>query len=442
MKRFWIMFLSLAAWTANMDVLAQDNQQGNRPRREMGERGDRPEGNRRPGGERGPGGERRRPGGGSGNAVRLGGVSQTGHGQKEGVETATGITLSGSGDEENVVQVTGGTYTMTDCKVEKTGGNTQGGDGSSFYGTNSALCTNTGGTINMTGGTITTNAKGANAAVAYGGTINIKNVTIRTSQDMSRGIHATGGGTINAENLDIRTQGTSCSVIATDRGGGTVNVNGGKYWTSGVHSAVAYSTGDIILNKVWGESTQGEIGVIEGNNSITLNDCDITSGSKKRAMMILQSGSGDAQGYNGKITINRGTMTVKESTTPLCEVPTRMTGTLTLNDVKIVNPSNVLMYVDYNTQWRTQGGIGNLVLTTEKKWEYKGDVKADETGVVNVTVDKGVIWRGAINTDNKAKGATIEVNGTWELTADCYVDSIKMGKDGKVVKNGFEIKKR
>ena len=328
---------------------------------------------------------------------------------------------------------------MQNCKVEKTGGNTQGGDGSSFYGTNSALCTNTGGTITMNGGTITTNAKGANAAVAYGGTINISDVTIRTSQDMSRGIHATGGGTINAKNLDIRTQGTSCSVIATDRGGGTVKVEGGNYWTSGMHSAVAYSTGDILLYNIKGESTQGEIGVIEGDNTILINNCEIISGSKKRALMILQSGSGDAQGYNGKITINGGTMTVTEAATPFCEVPTRMTGTLTLNDVKVICPSKLLMYVDYNTQWKTKGGIGNLVLSTEKKWTYEGDVRADETGTINVKVESGVTWTGAINADNKAKEATIEVNGTWELTDDCYVNKLVKSKGAQIKENGHKL---
>lgn len=291
----------------------------------------------------------------------------------------------------------------------------------------------------MNGGTISTDAKGANAVVAYGGTVNIKDVTIRNKQDMSRGIHATGGGTINASNLDIRTEGTSSSVIATDRGGGNVTVNGGKYWTSGIHSAVAYSTGNITLNSVWGESTQGEIGVIEGDNELTYNDCDITSGSKKRALMILQSGSGDALGYNGKITINRGTMTVKEASTPFCEIPTRMTGTLTLNDVIISNPSKVLMFVDYNTQWKTQGGTGNLILTTDKNWNYEGDVKADNTGTINVKVENGVTWRGAINPDNNAKAANIEVIGTWELTADSYVDTLTKGRGAVINQNEYKL---
>lgn len=435
MKRLTLITAALIMTMSTDTIQAQDRPTGERPRREMGQPGGGND-NRRPVGSEGG---TRRPGGGGSNATKLGGVSPTGHGQKEGTASVSGTTLTGNGDEENVVQVLGGTYNMTDCTVEKTGGNTQGGDGSSFYGTNSALCTNTGGTINMKGGTINTSARGANAAVAYGGTINISDVTIRTTQDMSRGIHATGGGIINASNLDIRTQGTSCSVIATDRGGGTVTVDGGRYYTSGLHSAVAYSTGDITLNHAWGESTQGEIGVIEGDNTLTYNDCDITSGSKKRAMMILQSGSGDAQGYNGRITINRGKMTVTEPSTPLCEVPTRMTGTLVLNDVEIVCPSQVLMYVDYNTQWKTQGGTGNLVLTTDKQWTYKGDAKADSTGTINVKVDNGVTWEGSLNPDNQAKTATIEVNGLWILTADSYATNVTIGPSGRIDENGHKL---
>lgn len=410
------------------DTTITYNSQKERPERMDDNRHQHDRGNRHGGG---------RPG--NKNVLKLGKVSTTGYGQTEGTQTIADTLFTGTGEDENVIQVIGGTFTMNNCRIEKLEGNTNSGDGSSFYGTNSALCTNTGGTINMNGGTISTDAKGANAVVAYGATVNIKDVTIRNKQDMSRGIHATGGGTINASNLDIRTEGTSSSVIATDRGGGNVTVNGGKYWTSGIHSAVAYSTGNITLNSVWGESTQGEIGVIEGDNELTYNDCDITSGSKKRALMILQSGSGDALGYNGKITINRGTMTVKEASTPFCEIPTRMTGTLTLNDVIISNPSKVLMFVDYNTQWKTQGGTGNLILTTDKNWNYEGDVKADNTGTINVKVENGVTWRGAINPDNNAKAANIEVIGTWELTADSYVDTLTKGRGAVINQNEYKL---
>lgn len=43
----------------------------------------------------------------------------------------------------------------------------------------------------------------------------------------------TGGDTTNASNLTIETSGTSSAAIRSDQGGGTVNVDGGTYKTTG-----------------------------------------------------------------------------------------------------------------------------------------------------------------------------------------------------------------
>ena len=433
----------------------QGAQNQNRPNRDrQGQEGDRPDSNRqgqggqgqnRPGGQGGPGQggnqERRRPGGGGGgrSTLRIAAVSATGYGQETGENSFSGKTFTSTGDNENSVQAKGGKLNLSDCTITKLGGNCEDGDGSSFYGTNSAVCATEGGFITIAGGTIETDTKGANSIMAYGGSITATDVKIHNRKDMSRGIHATGGGKISANNLDIETEGNSSSVIATDRGGGTVIVNGGKYKTTGQHSAVAYSTGEIILNKIWGLSTQGEIGVIEGDNSITINQCEISAGNPNHALMILQSGSGDAQGYNGKITINGGKMISTSQTAPLCEVPTRMTGTLTLNDVEIEVPSKMLMLVDYNTRWKTYGGVGHLILNTAKKHTYEGDVDADQYGEVNVVINKGVTWKGACDVDDSAKKTSVTVNGTWILTADSYVDELIVNPGGKVEKGNYKI---
>ena len=58
-------------------------------------------------------------------------------------------------------------------------------------------------------------------------TINVEGVTINNSNSVSRGLHCTYGGTIVASDVDITTQGATSSTIATDRGGGTVSVEGG-----------------------------------------------------------------------------------------------------------------------------------------------------------------------------------------------------------------------
>jgi len=382
-----------------------------------------------------------------GSTTTIGGTSSTGYSQSSGTNEVSGQTYTSTGSDENAVQVTGGTFTMNNCTVTKTGSDTEDEDGSSFYGINSAVYVGgSSAVVNMNGGTISTSTKGANGGFAYnGGTLNISDVTITNTQNLSRGIHATGGGIINASNLTITTAGNNSSVIATDRGGGTVTVSGGTYTTTGGDCAVLYSTGTITVSDATGSSSQGEIGVIEGDNTINITDCEFTSGASTRGLMILQSGSGDSEGYNGYINVDNSTLTLTDSDAPLCEVPTSMTGTLTLTDATLTVPSNVLLYVDYNTRWSTYGGTGNLILSTEQsKWTYTGDVKADQYGTATVTVECNVTWKGAMDPDNTAKSTTVTIEkceddtyGTWALTGNSYVDNLV--NNGVIYTNGYTL---
>ena len=388
------------------------------------------------GGDFGSGGS-----GGGSSSESIGSTSDTGYYQSSGTNSATGETYTSTNSDENAVQITGGTFTMTDCTVEKSGGNTSDSDGSSFYGINSAVyCGGSSSVLNISGGTVSTSASGANGIFAYNyGTINVSDVTVTTTSNLSRGIHATGGGIINASNLTITTAKTNCSVIATDRGGGTVTVNGGTYTTTGDDSAITYSTGTITATDIIGSSSKGEMSVIEGDNSITLNNCTMTSGSSSRGMMILQSGSGDSEGYNGTITVNGGSLTTTSSSAPLLEVPTYITATLTLKDVTLTVPSGVLMYVNYNTQWTSYGGTGILNLTTDSVWTYNGDANADAYSTAIVNVGTGVTWNGAVDSDNTALSTTVNVDGTWVLTGDSYVDNLTISSSAIVDTNGYTL---
>lgn len=389
--------------------------------------------NAQPGGNHG--------GGSSSSSVTLT-VSSNGYSQSSGTNSVSGKNYSSSSSDENIVLIKGGTFTMSDCTITKSGGDTQSdGDNSSFYGVNSALvCTGASSVLNVSGGTIETSAKGCNSIFATNsGTITCEGMTINNTKDTSRGMHATYAGVINATNMTITTAGQSSSVIATDRGGGTVTVNGGTYTAKGYNSAVLYSTGSITATSITGLSEQGEIGVIEGNNSISINNSDITSGSSKRGLMILQSGSGDSEGYNGTIDVTNGSLTLTDENAPLLEVPTNMTGTLTLTDATLSVPSGRLMYVDYNTQWSTYGGTGNLILSTASSCSYTGDVAADSYSTATVTVNDGVTWNGAINTDNTAGTSLVTINsgGTWTLTADSYIDTLV--NNGTINLNGHSL---
>ncbi len=337
--------------------------------------------------------------------------------------TKTGESLSSSTQYYNVVQVSNGTLNLVNCTFTKTGDGS-GGDNSSFYGNNSTIyagaasSTNyqsttaaSGAKIVITGGTVTGSAQGANAVIATNGaTVEINGITIVNNNSVSRGLHATYGGIIKASNVDITTNEATSSTIATDRGGGTVTVDGGTATANGSKSAVIYSTGTMSATDLVGTSAQGEIGVIEGDNNITMTNCTMTSGSSERGLLMMQSGSGDAEGVNPVMTITGTSLTMTDSSAPLLEVATCVTATCTLSNCTLTVPSGILMYVMADSQWSTSGAVGNLILDNGT---YTGLVKYDSGYTANVTVNEGAVWNLTANTSicGLVNNGTINCNG-------------------------------
>ena len=73
----------------------------------------------------------------------------------------------------------------------------------------------------------------------------------------------------------------------------TITAEAAKLITSGEGSPVIYSTGNIMVNNVNGIANNSEIGVVEGKNSITLTNSNVT-GYKDNGFMLYQSFSGDS----------------------------------------------------------------------------------------------------------------------------------------------------
>ena len=366
--------------------------------------------------------------------------------QSSGTTTKSSQSYSTSTADASAVKITGGTLTLTDCTVTKTG-DTSDSDNSNFYGLNAAVL-NYGSSpvINMSGGTITTNGAGANAFYSYAGSSTISDVTISCSANSSRGLFATGGGSITASNVTATTAGSNSSVIATDRGGGTISVTGGTYTCTGTDAAVMYSTGTISVSGITGSSSQGEIAVIEGSNSVTISgSSDITSGSSERGIMALQSGSGDAEGSEAYFRITGGTITQTNSSAPLIEVVTDATGYIYLNSVTTSVASGVLMLVDYNTRWTTNGATGNLYLNGS--YTYSGDIQADAYSTANTSILTGATLDGKINNANTAllTTLTMDADSKWNVTGTSYINglitdpSITTDSVTNIVGNGYNV---
>lgn len=248
----------------------------------------------------------------------------------------------------------------------------------------------------------------------------------------------TGGGTMNAENLTIHTTGNSSAAIRSDRGGGTVTVTGGSYTTDGTGSPVIYSTADITVNDAVLESTASQGVVVEGKNSVTLNNVDLiadnnTKNSDKsewyQAVMIYQSMSGDAAEGESYFTMDGGSLTNRNG--DIFFVNNTVT-TITLSDADIVNEDGEGVFLRAAAAgWGSEGSNGGQVTLIASDQVIDGNMIVDDVSNLNLYLSDGSEFNGAINTDGQAGEVYVEISGgsKWVLTGDSYITSLTCDAD-------------
>ena len=146
---------------------------------------------------------------------------------------------STTADQAVFLVVNGGSLTLTNAAVVKSGdatsnGNTGVDDSYNFYGLNSAVVVvGAGSSVSLNETTLETTSSGSNTVVATGtATATVTACAVSTSGESSRGLHATYEGVITASDLSINTLGAHCAAVATDRGNGTVTVEGTNTFTT------------------------------------------------------------------------------------------------------------------------------------------------------------------------------------------------------------------
>ena len=347
------------------------------------------------------------------------------------VETSSYDSSTGG---ENALLVTNGKVTIESISVNKTGD--ESGDNSDFYGTNAAILVNDNGTLNIEGGEVTTNGSHANAVFAYtDGIINISDTIIKTSSNNSGGIMVTGGGEINASNLTVETSGGSSAPIRSDRGGGTITVNGGTYTSNGTGSPTIYSTADIIVNAAKLVSNVSSGVVIEGDNSVTLNDVELYANNTKsnskgeeanyKNIFIYQSTSGDAKEGTGTFKSTDSTIITDNGSTIFV---TNTTADITLENNQIINnDENNIFLKATKARWGKEGSNGGNVILKLIDQEVSGDIILDEISTLTMSLEEESVLTGAINTDNTAKNISVSLtsNSIISLTNDSYITSLE-----------------
>ncbi len=374
------------------------------------------------------------------------------------------IYASETADESALLISTADDVTITDPTVTKTG-DSDGGDNCNFYGLNAAVLVKDGSTATITGGTITSDADGANGVFCYGGnggqndasgdgtTLVIRDTAITTAGNGSGGIMTTGGGVTYAYDLTVETSGLSSAAIRTDRGGGTVVVDGGSYTSNGLGSPAIYSTADISVSNATLVSNLSEGVCIEGINSITLNNCDLTANNTRcngnatflDTIMIYQSMSGDADSGTSSFTMTGGGLTSKNG--HVFHV-TNTNAVITLEGVEIINEDsdNILLSVCADG-WNGGSNTATLKAVAQK---LVGAIKVGSDSGLTIELTNDSVFEGCIDgsitnasgTLVSAEVGTVSVNldstSTWTLTGDSYITEFN-GNASNVISNGYTL---
>ena len=348
-------------------------------------------------------------------------------------------TIENSVGGEHAITADGESASYSNTKVVKTGDSEQ-NDEADFYGDNAAIFATNGGTLDLSDMVVITDGTHANAVFSYGdGTkVNISDSYIKTSGNCSGGLMTTGGGTMNASNLTIETSGRSSAAIRSDRGGGTVNVDGGYYTTSGTGSPVIYSTADITVSNAELTSTASQGVVVEGKNSVTLNNVNLSADNNTKnsdksdwyqAVMIYQSMSGDAAEGTSSFTMNGGTLT--NANGDVFFVNNTATD-INLSEAAIVNNDGEGYFLRAAAAgWGSEGSNGGQINLNASNQTINGDMIVDDVSVLNLYLKDSSAFNGAINSDGAAGDVYVDLSGgsKWTLTADSYITSLTCDAD-------------
>ena len=382
-------------------------------------------------------------------------------GQSQGVDSYTAVneyiedttvsneTIESTGTDENAALISSGaSVTLDNDTITRTSEDSKGGDNSSFYGVGAAVLA-TDGTAYVKDGSVTTDAAGGAGLFAYGdGTVYASGTIVKTTQDTSGGVHVAGGGTLYGWDLDVETNGESSAAIRSDRGGGTMVIDGGNYVSNGVGSPAVYSTADIAVSNATLTANGSEAICIEGLNSIHLYDCDLTGNMSDLdqndntwTVILYQSMSGDSEVGNSTFQMDGGSLTSENGGV---FYTTNTESTITLNNVDInYNDDNeFFLQCTGNTNqrgWGQSGVNGADCHFTGISQDMQGDVIWDSISDLDFYLTEGSSLTGAVVDDESYAGeggegycnVYVSADSTWTVTGDSTVSSLE--NEGTIV---------
>ncbi|MBQ6238833.1 MAG: hypothetical protein IJK56_00520 [Firmicutes bacterium] len=358
-------------------------------------------------------------------------------------EAIVGGTYTATEEDQSVLEASGTvTASVTGSVLNKMDGGASSADGSSFYGINAAVRVYDQATVMLEDCEINAYADNATGVFAYdGGTVYISDSTVTVTGGGAGGIQVAGGGTLYAGNLTVTS--ASKAAIRSDRGGGYLEVDGGTYTSTGKSGCPAvYSTADILVQNATLVSEQSRGVIIEGKNSVTLIDCDLTGndqstkeGSVHANVLLYQSASGDASVGTSEFTMSRGSMTSLSGAMFYC---TNTASIINLEDVELISDDENLLIVSTG-RWGKDGSNGGDCTFNATSQTLNGIITVDDISslTLNLTASD---YTGAINPEGEAGEVNVvfDTDSTWTLTADSHITSFT-GDTSQITANGYHL---
>ncbi len=357
---------------------------------------------------------------------------------------AEGTVYTANRDDQSAVDVSGTqNIVITDALIQKTGGNASSADAASFRGVNSAVRVYDQAALTISDSAIEATAQNATGVFAYdGGTINISDCSVTVTGGGAGGVQVAGGGSLYGSNLTVTS--ASKAAIRSDRGGGTIVLDGGTYTSTGTNGCPAiYSTAEITVRNAECVSEQSRAVIIEGMNSVMLenvtiegNDQSTKSGSIHANVLLYQSASGDAKEGTSVFSMTGGTITSHSGAMFYC---TNTASVINLNDTALNLSEDGSLLIVSAGRWGKDGRNGGRCTLNAKNQTLTGSVTVDHISTLSLNMAESD-FIGSINAEQE--GGTVHVimdeNSRWTLTGDSYITSFSGDLLG-IDSNGYHL---
>lgn len=388
-----------------------------------------------------PGGSGEGPGGGGGGGSSTDVTYGAANEFSEDGSYSNGTYSSSSADESAVLVNNGASVSFINPTITKTG-NTSSADNSNFYGQNASLLAMDNATAYVKGGTVTSDneAEGGAGLYAYdSGTVYASDTVISTQDNCAGGLHVAGGGTLYAWDITSTTQGEHSAAIRSDRGGGTMVVEGGTYTSNGSGSPAVYSTASISVKDATLVSNGSEGASIEGKNSIDLFNCSLTGNMPTSSansdesghawgVILYQSGSGDSEEGTSEFAMVGGSIDIKNGG---FFYSTNTGSEWYFEDTTFSHTGNddfpYLFRATGSSKWGD--GTGPTMKMTFSSQEGEGKLIYDSASQVDFSLTNGSTWTGSTEISTTYSGSKetsiyIDSSSKWVVTGDSTVDNL------------------